>query len=585
MFPSPRNGCGSAGRRAKHLSRRWLIERYGWRRVLNRDYRFDRTKRTAGSGVAACLAASLALSLTTAPADARDRSLPLKPQAQDRGPLLIVVSLRKQKLRAYDINGEIASTRVSTGMPGFDTPPGVFSVLEKKVSHFSNIYAGAPMPFMQRLTWSGIALHAGVVPGYRASHGCIRLPHSFAKSLFGLTRPGVRVIVAQDEAQPSPFHHPALFKPLPERASSQVASIAGEARMTAGAGDAADALSDFPSVLGVTPALAAAVKDFSDEPRRPATRGDAERRVSGRVAAANSAIKIAAASKESALEAATAADKSADTAAVRLAPVRRAVAPGQRAASKAQGELAAATRAFEAAMSASSVLSGTDAEDREADLEDAILDASAALAKAQAAIARGELELAAVEAEAAAAERARSSARADVRRFEADQKSAEAELVAAQKDAARRAKPVSVLISLKAGRVYVRQGFESVIEAPIRLNEQPRKIGTYVLTAMQYRDDNPDEFDWRLVTAQSPSFAGRDTDKRNRRSAQRDLPPVDGAAGAVLAAALESIELPDDVMSEIRERARPGASLIITDRELKQNENGLNTEFVLHTAR
>lgn len=555
-----------------------MLQRFGWRRVLNTEHHFDRPTRGFQGAIFLCLALSL---LAAGAVEARDRSLPLK--AQDRGPLLVVVSLRKQRLRVYDMTGEVASTRVSTGMPGFDTPPGVFSVLEKKVSHFSNIYAGAPMPFMQRLTWSGIALHAGIVPGYRASHGCIRLPHSFAKSLFGLTRPGARVVVAQDEAQPAPFSHPRLFKPLPVRASSQVASIAADSRLAIADASDTEGAANFGSVLGVTPALAAAVKDFSDEPRRPLTRGDAERRVSLRVAGANSAIKIADASKDSALEAAKVAVKASEGVAARLAPMRRLVEPERRAVRKAEADLAAATRAFEAVMRTPIVVASVDAEDREADLEDAILNASGALAAAQAVIARGELELAALEAEAATAERARTSAIADVRRFESDHKSAQAELAAAQKDAARRAKPMSVLISLKAGRVYVRQGFESVVEAPIRLNEQPRKIGTYVLTAMQYRDDNPDDFDWRLVTAQAPSFSSRDADKRNRRSQQRDLPPAEGAAGAVLAAALESIDIPDEVMAEIRERARPGASVIITDRELKGNENGLNTEFVLHT--
>jgi lipoprotein-anchoring transpeptidase ErfK/SrfK len=93
---------------------------------------------------------------------------------QPVSPLLLLVSIRKQRIRAFDVTGELNSSRISTGMRGFDTPTGVFSVLEKQTYHESNIYEGAPMPFMQRLTWSGIALHAGVVPGYRASHGCIR---------------------------------------------------------------------------------------------------------------------------------------------------------------------------------------------------------------------------------------------------------------------------------------------------------------------------------------------------------------------------------------------------------------------------
>lgn len=127
-----------------------------------------------------------------------------------------MISLRKQRLRLFDGNREIASSRISSGRSGFDTPTGVFSILEKKKYHESNIYAGAPMPFMQRITWSGIAMHAGVVPGYRASHGCVRLPYSFAKTFFGRTDVGGRVIITNDEVAPRDFEHPTLFKPLPE---------------------------------------------------------------------------------------------------------------------------------------------------------------------------------------------------------------------------------------------------------------------------------------------------------------------------------------------------------------------------------
>src|SRR6202020_2893235 len=104
----------------------------------------------------------------------------------------------------------VAHASVSTGMAGHRTPTGVFSVLEKEVFHQSNIYSGAPMPFMQRITWSGIALHAGVVPGHPASHGCIRLPMAFAVKMYGWTRMGARVVVTPGEITPASFSHPLL---------------------------------------------------------------------------------------------------------------------------------------------------------------------------------------------------------------------------------------------------------------------------------------------------------------------------------------------------------------------------------------
>ncbi|MGB6701571.1 pentapeptide repeat-containing protein [Methyloceanibacter sp.] len=130
-------------------------------------------------------------------------------------PVLLSVSLNRQTIDVYRGTHLIASSKVSSGMPGHETKPGVFSILEKQRFHHSNIYSGAPMPWMQRLTRSGTALHAGAVPGYPASHGCIRLPFSFAPKLFQMTAVGGNVLVANDELAPKPIEHPNLFQPLP----------------------------------------------------------------------------------------------------------------------------------------------------------------------------------------------------------------------------------------------------------------------------------------------------------------------------------------------------------------------------------
>lgn len=139
-------------------------------------------------------------------------------------PLLVVVSLRRQKVRVYDANGEIASSRISSGRPGFNTPTGVFSILEKNVYHTSNIYSGASMPYQERITWSGIAFHAGDIPGFPASHGCIRLPFAFSKKLYGLTKLGTRVVVTSEEVEPIAFDSPKLFQPLPADEASAMKS-------------------------------------------------------------------------------------------------------------------------------------------------------------------------------------------------------------------------------------------------------------------------------------------------------------------------------------------------------------------------
>ncbi len=145
--------------------------------------------------------------------------LPARSEQEDSA-IQLVVSLGKQKLTVYRDGQPVGTSRISSGRSGYETPQGIFSIIQKRRHHYSNIYRGAPMPFMQRLTWSGIALHQGVVPGYRASHGCIRLPSSFARSLFGFTEQRTHVIVTGGDPSPQLISHPTLFQPTPVDARS-----------------------------------------------------------------------------------------------------------------------------------------------------------------------------------------------------------------------------------------------------------------------------------------------------------------------------------------------------------------------------
>lgn len=143
------------------------------------------------------------------------------------GPLQIVVSKDRQELKVYDGDRIVATSRVSTGKAGHSTPAGIFSILEKKKTHFSNIYDSAPMPFMQRLTWSGIALHASnSVPAHPASHGCVRLPNDFAKTLYSLTRRGGHVVISDGEVEPRRIVHATLFQPAKVGPETQLLSDA-----------------------------------------------------------------------------------------------------------------------------------------------------------------------------------------------------------------------------------------------------------------------------------------------------------------------------------------------------------------------
>lgn len=124
------------------------------------------------------------------------------PEAAPRGPLLLVINLKSQRAVLFRNGVPIGASTISTGRPGYSTPTGIFTILQKHVEHYSSKYNNAPMPYMQRLTWGGIALHAGQLPGYPASHGCIRLPLGFAKLLYGVTKLGMTVVIAKVDSTP-----------------------------------------------------------------------------------------------------------------------------------------------------------------------------------------------------------------------------------------------------------------------------------------------------------------------------------------------------------------------------------------------
>ncbi|MFZ0651265.1 MAG: L,D-transpeptidase [Pseudolabrys sp.] len=153
-----------------------------------------------------------------------------QPQDPPKGPLQIIISIEDQRISLYDNVELIARSSVSTGVPSHPTPLGIFTVISKQRWHRSNIYSNAPMPYMQRITWSGIALHAGVLPGYPASHGCIRLTDSFATRLWHLTKRGTRVIIARGDVRPFEIRNPHLFlsrSTVSGSPESQVATAAG----------------------------------------------------------------------------------------------------------------------------------------------------------------------------------------------------------------------------------------------------------------------------------------------------------------------------------------------------------------------
>jgi hypothetical protein len=398
-------------------------------------------------------------------------------------PIMAIVSLRSQQITVYDADGWILRAPISSGQKGRETPAGIFSVIEKQAEHYSNLYDDAFMPHMQRLTWSGIALHGGPLPGYAASHGCIRMPYDFAERLFDATRVGIRVIVAPSDAAPVEISHPALFSPKP------------------GAG-----------------ALAAA---RAAEAAAAATKADQAR------------VAAAAASREAA----------------RAMPPARAAESLKR---KAEAQLAASERA---------VASADSAEAKE--------EAESAKAMAAAKVAELDAQVATAKAELQAKLDAASSAR---------EAAVEAEKIRieATREAARGLEPVSLFISRKTQRLYVRQAFQPILESPVVIHDADRPIGTHVFTALKRIGDS--DMRWSVLSLESGHPDGNVAEPYGATRGRGGEPILTDPAGAK--AALDRITIPQDVLDRMPGMASPRSSLIISDEALSP-ETGKGTEFVV----
>ncbi|WP_407117130.1 L,D-transpeptidase [Bradyrhizobium sp. LMG 9283] len=200
-------------------------------------------RRWGPSGIVA-LAAIVTLT-ATAPATAAKQPRQVAEAVAPRvagEPIMAIVSIKSQQVTFYDAEGWILRAPVSTGTTGRETPAGVFAIIEKDKDHRSTMYDDAWMPNMQRITWNGIALHGGPLPGYAASHGCVRMPFGFAENLFDKTYIGMRVIISPYDTVPTDFSHPSLFVPKPEAiaaAPSRADKLSAEADEATRAADEA----------------------------------------------------------------------------------------------------------------------------------------------------------------------------------------------------------------------------------------------------------------------------------------------------------------------------------------------------------
>ena len=496
------------------------------------------------------------------------------------GPLVLVVSIGKQTVTVYDGTQKIAVSQISSGMPGHDFPTGIFSILEKNRYHYSNLYGGAPMPYMERITNSGVAMHEGVVPGYPASHGCIRLPGAFARNLFGITEVGARVIVTQDDLTPAEFQSPHLIAPLPpdEQASNPQERVA-----TAEAASATT--KDFPGVIGVTPAVAAEATD------RPRTRAAA--------AAARAAEKLQ-------LSAAITDAENRKTAAIAnakaMADAARAAKDATQKARAEQGRLKdAAERAVRDAANAADKfkdftvklvkvevdkLTKEDLDKQSADElaeETKMLDLADAIAAAKKAPTDQAPEIEKAVAASAEADKVAKAAYEAAKAADKAIADAKAALASANAIDARKDNPVSIFVSRKTGRLSVKLGMgDPVIDVPVTITNPNMPLGTHVFTAVGY---TPGEkgMRWNVVTVNTSSAAReKPYRRRNRHDDEAYVAPAGDNPDP--ANALERIQIPKDTMDRLAELVKPGSSFIITDYGLSR-ETSKRTDFIVEPWR
>jgi L,D-transpeptidase catalytic domain len=461
-----------------------------------------------------------------------------------QGPYLVVISIAAQRLTLYDRHGHLLDSPVSSGQSGYETPQGVFAIIERNREHFSNLYDDAPMPNMQRITWSGVAMHAGKLPGYPASHGCIRLPFDVSTQLFELTRLGTRVVVTEDDVVPVSFDHPRLFN---VRSNETPATVAD-----AGAVIKSDVRLSPPMMLGAAligpvqaTILPSATDPFADRPAgisKAAWAAELTARLAPLETAAKSAkARAAVARKEAdhAMVQVLTTERMRSAVAAKVAALDATIARGARPQAMARAEQAKAaadTRLVE-------LLNETD---RLRAIEEQKRTLAARMSK-----------------EADETSEARNAAGARAR------------------DANRSLKPVSVFVSRKAGRLYVRQGFQPLFDVPVDIQDPAAAIGTHVYTALESRSGSS-EMRWSAVTVVGAAPEGLPvaTVKRSRRghpqAAQIARP------GQTATAALDRIDIPEEVRQRIGEMLMPGSSLIISD-EAVSSETGKGTDFVILT--
>jgi lipoprotein-anchoring transpeptidase ErfK/SrfK len=487
--------------------------------------------------------------------------------AKPQGPLIIAISIEQQKLRVYDAKGLFAESPVSTGMKGHSTPMGVFSVIQKHKMHRSNIYSGAPMPYMQRITWSGVALHAGVLPGYPASHGCIRMPTAFAMKMWNWTRMGARVIITPGQITPANFSHPLLVAQkvvpqplLADDPKNDAPAVKGDKGADAGgaikAANSQAGLDLRPTVghaaslreqthtadaSSALPAANAVVSDATTpSPAKAHSAGDTP----------NAEAKAKAAKSEPAADAADASE-TAKTEVSASESVKAEDRPGE-----AKAEASAETKSDEAPTAA--IANASKAE--EAKTPEAITP-----------------EARPAESKVAEPAKAAPDLKKDTTRLPGAEKPAKAE-------APRRAGQIAVFVSRKDSKLYVRENFKPQFEVPVTIAPSDRPLGTHVFTAEADKTD-PNLLRWSVVSLPVTARNAARSEEDGRAAGRKKAAPAEAKPTPVPnspAEALDRIGVAPEAMARIAEVLSTGGSIIVSDLGVNQGgETGEGTDFIV----
>jgi lipoprotein-anchoring transpeptidase ErfK/SrfK len=501
--------------------------------------------------------------------------------AKPHGPLIIAVSVEQQKVRVYDSNGLFAESPVSTGMKGHSTPMGVFSVIQKNKMHRSNIYSGAPMPYMQRITWSGIALHAGVLPGYPASHGCIRMPMAFAVKMWNWTRMGARVVITPGTITPAAFSHPLLVaqKVMPQPLIAD------------------DPKTDAPAIKSDKGADAGAVAKTMNAQASLDLRSTighaAPSRTQTHTANASSAMPAASSPVTLSDSGSPAGGQPSGADVSAQAPTSEPV--------KAEAEKADESRAI---ASPADALANTET-GKTAETEDTAEVKSEAPATEVAKTEPAKTEAPKVEETKAADTKAADTKATEVTPAEKpetvattpavapDVKKDTARLPGAEKAAAAKPEPprrpglIAVFVSRKDSKLYVRENFKPQFSVPVTIAPGDRPLGTHVFTAETDKND-PNLLRWSVVSLPVTARNAARIDDEDRSAQRRRIAGGTPTEAKPLplanspAEALDRITIPPDAMTRIAEALTTGSSIVVSDHGISQGgETGEGTDFIV----